>query len=57
MKFYFFFFVLDLILISLEEFVMKSLVLIQEIVELVEIFLELDIIFSENIFLSEVIMK
>lgn len=57
MKFYFFFFVLDLILISLEEIVMKSLVLIQEIVELVEIFLELDMVFSENIFLSEVIMK
>lgn len=57
MKFYFFYFVLDLILISLEEIVMKSLVLIQEIVELVEIFLELDMVFSENIFLSEVIMK
>lgn len=57
MKFYFFYFVLDLILISLEEIGMKILVLIQEIVELVEIFLELDMVFSENIFLSEVIMK
>ena len=57
MKFYFFHSVLDSILTSLEETIMKSLVPTQEIAESVESFSELDMAFSDNTSQSEVAMK